>query len=436
MWACWPKWKPRLCLSDIAIRVEGLSKRYQIGATPATYRTLRESVTDLMAGPFRRLSTAARPRRVAQDNTTFWALKDVSFTIPRGAAVGIIGRNGAGKSTLLKILSRITDPTAGFAEIHGRVGSLLEVGTGFHPELTGRENISLNGAILGMRRSEIAHKFDEIVAFSEVEKFIDSQVKYYSSGMYLRLAFAVAAHLDPEILLVDEVLAVGDAAFRKKCLGKMDAVAHAGRTVFLVSHDLTAIHDLCPTTLLLEHGQVLAYGPTDAVLSRYMGKYEDLGSRYLPIGAAQEPGEFQLLGLTVRDVGGISNISYTWDEDIYIDIDYQISTPIRNLRVGFQVENERGQVVFRSGDADWEADLAETRNPGGYRSSCRIPCRLLNSGRYLVSLRIDVPQLRWVHKKDAVASFEIGHVSVAGGPYVEAMVRPQLEWHHEIREIL
>ena len=422
-------------MSDIAIRVEGLSKRYQIGATPVAYRTLRESVTDMMAGPFRRLSRAGRAARSA-DATAFWALKDVSFTIPQGAAVGIIGRNGAGKSTLLKILSRITDPTAGFAEIHGRVGSLLEVGTGFHPELTGRENIALNGAILGMRRREIAHKFDEIVAFSEVEKFIDSPVKFYSSGMYLRLAFAVAAHLDPEILLVDEVLAVGDAAFRKKCLGKMDAVAHTGRTVFLVSHDLTAIHDLCPTTLLLEHGQVLAHGPTADVVRQYMGKYEDIGSAYTPQGAEQGSDEFQLLALTVRAADGVTRTAYNWDEDIYIDVDYRILQTLRNLRVGFQIENDRNQVIFRSGDADWVASLGETRAPGVYRSTCHIPRHLLNSGRYYLSTRADIWLLRWLHKRDAVVSFEVGQVSVPGGPYSEAMVRPHLEWQHENRELV
>ncbi len=418
-------------MSDIAIRVEGLSKRYQIGATPVAYRTLRESVTDMMAGPFRRLSRSVRPRRPAPSGATeFWALKDVSFTVPRGEAVGIIGRNGAGKSTLLKILSRITDPTAGFAEIHGRIGSLLEVGTGFHPELTGRENIYLNGAILGMRRNEITRKFDEIVDFSEVEKFIDSPVKHYSSGMYLRLAFAVAAHLDPEILLVDEVLAVGDAAFRKKCLGKMDAVAHAGRTVFLVSHDLTAIHDLCPTTLLLEHGQVLAHGPTADVIAQYMGKYHDMGSEYIPAVATQAMEDFQLLRLALLDNTGTTQVSYNWNEAIVVELDYRLTVPFRNLRVGFQVENERSLVIFRTGDADWLPDLSAVRPAGVYRSVCYIPARLLNAGRYFLSIRTDIPLLRWVCKQDTVVSFEVGQVDIAGGYYTEAQIRPHLQWQH------
>ncbi|MDQ2805822.1 MAG: ABC transporter ATP-binding protein [Chloroflexota bacterium] len=417
-------------MSDIAIRVEGLSKRYQIGATPVSYRTLRESVTDMMAGPFRRLSRAVRPRAGAAGGTTvFWALKDVSFTVPRGAAVGIIGRNGAGKSTLLKILSRITDPTAGFAEIHGRVGSLLEVGTGFHPELTGRENIYLNGAILGMRRTEIARKFAEIVAFSEVEQFIDSPIKHYSSGMYLRLAFAVAAHLDPEILLVDEVLAVGDAAFRKKCLGKMDAVAHTGRTVFLVSHDLTAIQELCPLTLLLESGQVMAYGPTVDVINQYMGKYHDIGSQYIPAGSTGTSGQFHLLSVRVHNAKGISEVLYSWDEDIYVRIDYRLTAPFHNLRVGFQLEDERGVVIFRTGDADWVEHLSESRAAGTYQSTCVIPRQLLNRGHYFVSMRVDFRNVDWIYRSDSVINFDVGQIPLAGGHY-NAQIRPHLQWQH------
>ena len=215
-------------MTDIAIRVENLSKQYRIGGPQARYKTIRESLTETVQAPFRRLASVVRGQSSAVTNETIWALKDVSFEVKRGEVVGISGRNGAGKTTLLKILSRITEPTEGYAEIHGRVGSLLEVGTGFHPELTGRENIYLNGAILGMKRAEIERKFDEIVAFAEIEKFIDTPVKHYSSGMYVRLAFAVAAHLEPEILLVDEVLAVGDARFQKKCLGKMGEVSAQG----------------------------------------------------------------------------------------------------------------------------------------------------------------------------------------------------------------
>ncbi len=238
-------------MSDIAIRVENLGKMFRIGGKSERYKTFR----DTLAGFFRKTGA----RRQAKDEP-FWALKDVSFEIKRGEVVGVIGRNGAGKSTLLKVLSRITEPTKGSAEIHGRVGSLLEVGTGFHPELTGRENVYLNGAILGMRRSEIEKKFDEIVAFAEVEKFIDTPVKHYSSGMYLRLAFAVAAHLDTEILLVDEVLAVGDSQFQKKCLGKMGEAAQSGRTVLFVSHNLATVVQLCQRGIVLEAGKIRTHG--------------------------------------------------------------------------------------------------------------------------------------------------------------------------------
>jgi lipopolysaccharide transport system ATP-binding protein len=260
-----------------AISVEALSKKYRLGQKRGGYKTLRDTLTDAVMSPLRVFNAMtsgngkARSRQADDNSTgeTFWALNEISFEVGKGEVMGVIGRNGAGKSTLLKILSRITEPTRGYADIRGRIGSLLEVGTGFHPELTGRENIYLNGAILGMRRAEIESKFDEIVAFAEVEKFIDTPVKHYSSGMYLRLAFAVAAHLDPEILLVDEVLAVGDAAFQKKCLGKMGDVVQQGRTVLFVSHDMTAISQLASRCLLLDGGQVAFLGATDQAIREY-----------------------------------------------------------------------------------------------------------------------------------------------------------------------
>jgi lipopolysaccharide transport system ATP-binding protein len=250
--------------SDLAIRVENLGKRYRVGAKQEPYGTLRDTLARAATAPYRALRSTLRRRAgggTQAQSDEIWALKGVSFEVKRGEAVGIIGRNGAGKSTLLKMLSRITEPTTGYADINGRVGSLLEVGTGFHPELTGRENIFLNGAILGMKRTEILRKFDEIVSFAEVEKFIDTPIKYYSSGMYLRLAFSVAAHLEPEILLVDEVLAVGDMAFQKKCMGKMEDVTAEGRTVLFVSHNLGAIKELCRTSVVLKDGVVGFHGP-------------------------------------------------------------------------------------------------------------------------------------------------------------------------------
>jgi len=258
-------------MSEVAIRVENLGKEYRIGGRRQHYRMLRDTLFEAAVKPIR--VVGSRLRRLSRQSTDqrVWALKGVSFEVKRGEALGIIGHNGAGKSTLLKILSKITEPTEGMAEIHGRVGSLLEVGTGFHQELTGRENINLNGAILGMRKAEIRRRFDEIVAFAEVEKFIDTPVKHYSSGMYLRLAFAVAAHLEPEILIVDEVLAVGDAQFQKKCLGKMQDVSQGqGRTVLFVSHNMNAIQRLCSECVLLERGRLIARGDTASVVARYL----------------------------------------------------------------------------------------------------------------------------------------------------------------------
>lgn len=251
-------------MNDIALRVESLSKRYRIGQAQPRYDTLR----DVIGSVFKRSIIPTFQHSNSSD--IIWALKDVSLEVKRGEVVGIVGRNGAGKSTLLKILSRITEPTEGYAEIYGRVGTLLEVGTGFHGELSGRENIYLSGAILGMKKTEIERRFDEIVAFAEIEKFIDTPVKYYSSGMYVRLAFAVAAHLEPEILLVDEVLAVGDEAFQKKCLGKMGDVAKEGRTVLFVSHNMQAIARLCSRSILLEKGQVRRTGDTSDVVAAYL----------------------------------------------------------------------------------------------------------------------------------------------------------------------
>ncbi len=256
-------------MSASVIRVENLGKLYRIGSPRRRQDTLRDSIADFLRSPLRYLRSVGPPGAKAQPDQ-IWALKDVCFEVKRGEVVGIIGRNGAGKTTLLKILSRITEPTEGYAEIRGRVGSLLEVGTGFHPELTGRENIYLNGAIIGMKKAEIDRKFDEIVAFAEIEKFLDTPVKRYSSGMYVRLAFAVAAHLEPEILLVDEVLAVGDAAFQKKCLGKMGDVAKEGRTVLFVSHNMAAVQNLCRRSLLLNDGQVVLDGSTDRVVMKYL----------------------------------------------------------------------------------------------------------------------------------------------------------------------
>jgi lipopolysaccharide transport system ATP-binding protein len=260
-------------MTSVAVRTEGLGKQYRIGRVQARYETLRDTIADSARDAVRALQTLYRPTlREQRAQPIIWALQDVTFDVRRGGVTGIIGRNGAGKSTLLKILARITRPTTGEAEVHGRLGSLLEVGTGFHPELTGRENVYLSGSILGMTRSEIRSKFDEMVAFAEVEEFIDTAVKHYSSGMYMRLAFSVAAFLEPDVLVVDEVLAVGDAEFQNKCLGRMDDVAKDGRTVLFVSHNMAAIRRLCDTCLLLDKGRVSAFGETSDVVGSYLSR--------------------------------------------------------------------------------------------------------------------------------------------------------------------
>jgi lipopolysaccharide transport system ATP-binding protein len=307
-------------MSDIAIKVEGLGKEYRIGKKKV-YKSLRETLTGLATSPLRHLGMLAHPEEVNGEGT-FWALKDVNFEVKRGDIVGIIGRNGAGKSTLLKVLSRITEPTEGQIEISGRVGSLLEVGTGFHPELTGRENVYLNGAILGMKRAEIVRKFDEIVAFSEIEKFLDTPVKHYSSGMYTRLAFAVAAHLEPEILIVDEVLAVGDAGFQKKCLGKMGEVAKEGRTVLFVSHNMSAIRSLCSTGILLKSGQVVAAGSTEIVLDRY-------ASRESAVRGGAIEYESSVPGLGLRDVYFVDVSNGTRTDTLAFAQNYELRIEIK-----------------------------------------------------------------------------------------------------------
>ena len=313
-------------MSDIAIRVEDLSKQYRIGAKQEGYKTLRDTLTGAFVSPFRRARRllGGQAYGAAELDETIWALKEVSFEIKRGEVVGIIGRNGAGKTTLLKILSRITEPTEGYAEIHGRVGSLLEVGTGFHPELTGRENIYLNGAILGMKKVEIEQKFDEIVSFAEIEKFIDTPVKHYSSGMYVRLAFAVAAHLEPEILLVDEVLAVGDAAFQKKCLGKMGNIAKEGRTVLFVSHNMHAVRNLCERGILLEKGRKTTDGEVDEVITVYLSDTEKKSevTIHLPPGAPDAP----IVGRRLRFIGadGIPKTVFRIRETWHIILEFEV----------------------------------------------------------------------------------------------------------------
>ena len=370
----------------VAIQAEGLGKEYVLGGA-AGYGTLREALSSA-AG---RIGSLAHARVRTQRRERFWALRDVTFDIDQGEVVGIVGANGAGKSTLLKILSRITEPTTGSARIHGRVGSLLEVGTGFHPELTGRENIQLNGAILGMRRSDIALRFDEIVAFAEVERFLDTPVKHYSDGMHLRLAFAVAAHLEPEILLVDEVLAVGDARFQRKCLGKMSDIADRdGRTVMVVSHNMGVIQRLCERSLLMEGGQLVAFGPTGAVISRYLADAAvDAGpDQVIDVSAAPRRGTGEARFLSVRYSSGDADAGYQPYPDGPLEFTMEIETHERRIVPSFGV-------VFsdRNGTKLVNADVLATGvelelEPGRNTVVLAIEQLHLNPGAYDVTLWI------------------------------------------------
>jgi lipopolysaccharide transport system ATP-binding protein len=390
-------------MSDIAIRVESLSKQYRIGGKQERYKTLRDTLTDAIAAPFRRAGRLLRGQATGATelNETIWALKEISCEVKHGEVVGIIGRNGAGKSTLLKILSRITEPTEGYAEIHGRVGSLIEVGTGFHPELTGRENIYLNGAILGMKRAEINKKFDEIVAFAEMEKFIDTPVKHYSSGMYLRLAFAVAAHLEPEILLVDEVLAVGDVAFQSKCLGKMEDVAHQGRTVLFVSHNMAAIQNLCSSCQLLESGQLVQKGATAQVVAHYLQRSHAVLDSVRLAERVDRRGNGMMRFTEIRlcNKDGIAvNVGQT-GEYLGIVLDYIMAKEASKptvVRLG--VANMHGQRLFVCLSRSSQDRALHLPRHG--QIVCHIPQLALLPGRYYVNLwcKIDEQMADEIHE--------------------------------------
>jgi lipopolysaccharide transport system ATP-binding protein len=369
-------------MSNIAIRVDGLSKRYEIGAAKRRHDTLRDQIADGLKTLFR--NNGQRHQR----KESMWALKDISFEIKHGEVVGVIGRNGAGKSTLLKILSRITEPTTGYADIHGRVGSLLEVGTGFHGELTGRENIYLNGAILGMKKWEIDKKFDEIVAFSEVEKFMDTPVKHYSTGMQMRLAFAVAAHLEPDILIVDEVLAVGDAVFQKKCIGKMDDVAKQGRTVLFVSHNMVALKNLCGRALLLEAGRRVADGACETVIDNY---FEDM-STCGPIALSQRTDrqgnqQLKFLACQLLDCSGNEKVDpVVAGQDFNVAFRYESDgcEPLKNVHVAIGINGKYAERLIHLSTSVSGQDFTEIPSKGVI--VCHIPRLPLRPGKYSFNL--------------------------------------------------
>lgn len=433
-------------MSDSVIRVENLGKKYRLRhqLQGHRYKALRDVLTDLPKRLFSRLRTGSPHSPPDSEPATedFWALQDVSFEVKQGEAVAIIGRNGAGKSTLLKLLSRITAPTRGRIELEGRVASLLEVGTGFHPELTGRENIYLNGAILGMMRTEIKRKFDEIVAFAEVEKFLDTPVKRYSSGMYMRLAFAVAAHLDPEILIIDEVLAVGDASFQKKCLGKIGKVVQGGRTVLFVSHNMAAVANLCSRALLLVQGRTDMDGPVGAVLERYIQAGRELHGELTWNNPNEAPGNSKVRLHAVRvcsEGGATSDVSI--DKECRIVIDYWNLSPELPLSVSIHILDKMGVLAFITANVhsanlirdDW---FGKPYPIGLFRSVCIIPGNFLNEDKYSVRVAIGSNVNNIEIFTDEIISF---HVHDTGEMRKEnssgnwpGIVRPKMAWQTEL----
>lgn len=423
-----------------AISVNNLGKQYKIGAaeTKFRYNMLRDVIVDTVSAPIR-LAKAIIGKSDRRLNQNFvWALKDVSFELEEGKVLGIVGRNGAGKSTLLKILSRVTEPTVGTVSVRGRVGSLLEVGTGFHPELTGRENIYMNGAILGMKRNEIDNKFDEMVEFSEVGQFIDTPVKRYSSGMYLRLAFAVAAHLEPDILVVDEVLAVGDAEFQRKCLGKMGDVAQQGRTVLFVSHNMSAILRLTQEAIVLNKGQLLKRAPTPEAVDFYLSSGQaESGERVWDVEdvpAASEP--FRPVSIRIKERSGKVTDTVRSTEPVTIEWEYQLDAPVTGLRVGMYLNTMRGEYVFTAFDTDDAKQFEQfsARAAGRYVSRCEIPADFFNEGRYYLGVNASSFGVKRYFMDENAISFNVDISGAPGTQWPELRqgpIRPRFDWKIE-----
>lgn len=428
--------------SDVAVRVEGLAKRYRIGQREP-YRALRDTIADAMNAPFRIIS-AGRDRIADPPPTGFiWALKDVSFEVAPGEIVGIIGRNGAGKSTLLKVLSRITEPTEGYAELCGRVSSLLEVGTGFHSELTGRENVYLNGAILGMTRSEIGRKFDEIIDFSGVEDFVDTPVKHYSSGMQMRLAFAVAAHLEPEILIIDEVLAVGDAEFQRKCLGKMKSVAGGGRTVLFVSHNMAAVRNLCERAILLDAGRLVLSAGANEVVSHYLAERtvdravvsaEELEKRTAGVIDRHNP-SIRLRQIAILNQSGVSRQSFDSDEEITVAVAFECFSQVHDLRVIIYVVDDSGAPLLATQSHDDPLIVANYQKigPGLYNASCTFPRDTFGARRFFLDVHLQYPKREHL-VVEKIVGFEVQakmRTTLVYGNPMNVYFRPLLNWRIE-----
>jgi homopolymeric O-antigen transport system ATP-binding protein len=411
------------------LSAKGLSKRYRLGTGTSSYGRLTESLSEGIS------SLVSKRKRPSGERTPeyVWALQDVTFEVGEGEVMGIIGSNGAGKTTLLKILSRITEPTTGEARVRGRVGALLEVGAGFHPELTGRENVFLNGAILGMRRAEILRRFDDIVAFAEVERFINTPVKRYSSGMLVRLAFAVAAHLDPEVLVVDEVLAVGDAAFQRKCLGRMGEVATSGRTVLFVSHNMGAVRSLCERALVLDGGRVIFDGSAGDGIAAYMSEVGRLEGGGQVEWSPEDPSrprteEIGLVGIRLAAPSGRSQSVFDTDTPIRVEVTYEMYTPMRGTRLVLGLNTPEGEMVLQTTDHRMRP---ESQAPGRYRSSATIPARLLNRRSYSVVINFDIPGFRVLLPPAQYLSFTIGGVGHQGSDFPEqwpGVTCPPISW--------
>ena len=418
-------------MSDVVIRADKLGKSYQLGEREP-YLALRDLLARAASAPMRMLgrpaSSKSNGNRVSKNRSSIWALKDASFEIRQGEIVGLIGCNGAGKSTLLKILSRITKPTTGWAEIRGRVGSLLEVGTGFHPELTGRENVYLSGAILGMGKREITRKFDEIVAFAEVEEFISTPVKHYSSGMYVRLAFSVAAHLEPEILLVDEVLAVGDASFQKKCLGKMGQVSRGGRTILFVSHNVAAIKALCSKAILMRQGGIARSGSVAEVVDDYLvGATSEASTREWD-DPSTAPGNENIRLAHVRITPPDRKPAITVETGARIEIGFENFRKDIYLGCTVYVSNSEGMVIFASG---YTVSPASDSLSGLYQLAGKIPGHLLNAGRYSLDVVFGKDQRYVLLRVDRIVSFEVENIARGSNMGIApGLVRPKLSWSH------
>lgn len=421
-------------MTDLAIQAQGLSKRYRVGLQKE-HRTLRDTIITAARHPFQRLRRFQG--EVVAPEEAFWALNDVSINVKHGEVYGIIGRNGAGKSTLLKILSRITKPTKGEADVFGRVGSLLEVGTGFHPELTGRENIYLNGTMIGMKKAEIDRKFDEIVAFSGIMQFLDTPVKRYSSGMFVRLAFSVAAHLECEILLIDEVLAVGDAGFQKKCLRKMDRVTKEDRTVLFVSHNITAIQGLCSRVLWLEDGRIREEGHVGEVTSNYLKTFMSTLRERVWEDQSIAPGNEQvrLHRVLVRPESGTTSDSISVDTPFVLEFEYWNLEPEHCLNLSVLLYTIEGVLVLNTvptREPEWHGRPFPV---GLFRSRCHFPRALLNDGTYRVTLLVVKDQAVILHRNEDILVFDVmDSASLRGawhGKWV-GLVRPDLKWQTEL----